>query len=719
MSKPVIRTESEVFADLVELAASPGYVYAIAFICHRDNLVVYLGELSPDNMAPLFSSERLMRTEITTLLGLMVRKTLDLKVPTVEALSGLVARTDALMLELHHALSHPMFSAMREQAMGGSDKEAAWDGMSMREPIFYGTESAYSFQYRDLLPAKYGADDSWLIEKMGFSISQAQLVARTMCSLMDERSSAAFSSSKMPKVDPHLLLEAFEYSAELVANSSGLDLKVVEAVFRALTLNDGNLQFQALGDFNAVAATPLLPTARGTVLVFQHYALYEALYESPFFWMWADKPYRPKAMKNRGAFAEQFAAERLTAVFGKVNVHPNVNFYKGEDKDVAGEADVLVAFGDRVIVVQAKSKKLTLEARKGNDGKLKSDFAAAIQDSYDQGWSCANIIVGGGYRLEDDQGKEVKLPATVKEIYLFNMVSEHYPALAFQSSQYLNYQTTDVIKAPFVMDVFLLDTIAEMLTSPLRFLNYIRLRIASAGKVGLSHELTALGCHLKQNVWLEDEVSYVSIDDSYAIDLDTAMTVRREGHPGECTPKGILTKLIGTRYEQVISQIEAEASPATLELGFQLLAMNEDAAFNVHRGLEAITRMTREDGRGHDFTISAEGSSAGVCFHSNIEASPEAMQRLQYHCHKRKYLQQSDTWFGLAVGGNCDIQFGVALEFPWKESEVMNELTKGAQAPEPISSLKSLIQQAHDRKVGRNDPCPCRSGKKYKKCCML
>ena len=67
MLEPVIRTESEVFADLVELAASPGYVYAIAFICHRDNLVVYLGELSPDNMAPLFSSERLMRTEITTL----------------------------------------------------------------------------------------------------------------------------------------------------------------------------------------------------------------------------------------------------------------------------------------------------------------------------------------------------------------------------------------------------------------------------------------------------------------------------------------------------------------------------------------------------------------------------------------------------------------------------------------------------------------------------
>ena len=29
----------------------------------------------------------------------------------------------------------------------------------------------------------------------------------------------------------------------------------------------------------------------------------------------------------------------------------------------------------------------------------------------------------------------------------------------------------------------------------------------------------------------------------------------------------------------------------------------------------------------------------------------------------------------------------------------------------------NLARQAHRTKVGRNDPCPCGSGKKYKKCC--
>jgi hypothetical protein len=154
MPTTIGRSETEVLADLVELTASPGYVHAIAFICHRDNLVMYSDELNPEDMAPLFSNDRLLRTEITTLLGFMVRQYLDMSVPTVAVLGELVARTDTLMLELHHALSRPMMSSLNDQTMSASSTGAAWDGMYMREPIFYGGESAYSFQYRDLLPAK-------------------------------------------------------------------------------------------------------------------------------------------------------------------------------------------------------------------------------------------------------------------------------------------------------------------------------------------------------------------------------------------------------------------------------------------------------------------------------------------------------------------------------------------------------------------------------------
>ena len=42
--------------------------------------------------------------------------------------------------------------------------------------------------------------------------------------------------------------------------------------------------------------------------------------------------------------------------------------------------------------------------------------------------------------------------------------------------------------------------------------------------------------------------------------------------------------------------------------------------------------------------------------------------------------------------------------------------------PEDISEVQRLLNppkpKLSDQKVGRNDPCPCGSGKKFKKCCM-
>jgi preprotein translocase subunit SecA len=50
----------------------------------------------------------------------------------------------------------------------------------------------------------------------------------------------------------------------------------------------------------------------------------------------------------------------------------------------------------------------------------------------------------------------------------------------------------------------------------------------------------------------------------------------------------------------------------------------------------------------------------------------------------------------------------------WQESRGEG----AAAAPSPASS-RTEPRTADGQKVGRNDPCPCGSGKKYKKCCLL
>ena len=64
----------------------------------------------------------------------------------------------------------------------------------------------------------------------------------------------------------------------------------------------------------------------------------------------------------------RIATSRIVAYCAK---YVNILEKKGV---IAGEIDVLVLFANRAIVLQAKSKKLTLESRKGNDLAIKKDF---------------------------------------------------------------------------------------------------------------------------------------------------------------------------------------------------------------------------------------------------------------------------------------------------------------------------------------------------------
>jgi SWIM/SEC-C metal-binding protein len=49
------------------------------------------------------------------------------------------------------------------------------------------------------------------------------------------------------------------------------------------------------------------------------------------------------------------------------------------------------------------------------------------------------------------------------------------------------------------------------------------------------------------------------------------------------------------------------------------------------------------------------------------------------------------------------------------------KITVDADAPEDTNDLEILLNPIKtsiaEEKIGRNDPCPCGSGKKYKKCC--
>ena len=302
-------------------------------------------------------------------------------------------------------------------------------------------------------------------------------------------------------------------------------------------------------------------------------------------------------------------------------------------------------------------------------------------------------------------------------MYILCVVSDCYPALNFQAQQLLKFERTGAIQPPLVTDVFTLDTMAEMLESPLRFLSYINRRTGYYNKLIARDELTILSYHLKRNLWIDDKYDDVMIEDEFAADLDVAMAVRRDNVPGKRTPDGILTRVAETVLGRIVTQIEARADARTIDLGLMLLRLSENAVVQISRGIEEISSKARQDGKSHDITVPLGEAGTGLTVHCNDDPNLIALRRLHRHCEARKYTQKADSWFGVCLSpGDMSVRFGVNLDHEWRPNAKMDAITR--DFPKTGNFPKESRPVGRKRKIGRNDPCPCGSGLKYKKCCL-
>ncbi|KAF0245067.1 MAG: SEC-C motif family [Planctomycetota bacterium] len=709
------------FKDLAALCASPGFAHAIAYFCLRDHVVGYSDKLKAEEYAKLFSFERLIRTEISTLVGLLVRSPCDFAIPDVKVLEDYIARSESLLKELHNALSEPARRQI-QKAIADPGNIEKYDPLStaeaLREPIFYGPESAYSSQYRDLSVQKYTRDSEWLTSTRGFSPEDARRVAVAVSKHVNAKLLTTLVDSRDLLPEKRNILAGFQFTAADIAAAGGLKLALVSAVLDSFTCpEDGNATFTSLNEFNATNAFPILKAGGDNRILFLFTSLTEALYETPFFWMISDKSYAAAASTNRGLFAEEFSTTRLTRVFGADKVFRNVDVWESKTrKKKLGEIDSLVLFGDRAIVIQAKSKKLTLAARKGNDLQLKADFKAAVQDACDQAVACSQHLLAGTSFITESSGKEIRLLTALKKIHPVCVVSDHYPALSFQAQQFLAFKPIERIEQPLVCDVFFMDVVTEFLETPLRMLSYLELRARVANNIGLSHEIVALGYHPSQNLWL-GEYDFIGLEDSFSVDVDIAMAARRDGVEGERVPPGILTRLKGTPVGRIIEEIEKRSEPGAIGTGLELLKLGEKSVNDLNIVVDKIVSAAKKDGKPHDATLVLSDRSGGVTIHCSPLPDDIAGSKLKTHCELCKYREKAGRWFGLTVWpGDGSVRFGVMLEFPWKQDQALDVVVGKLPPLKPIEALATLNREAKRPKIGRNALCPCGSGLKYKKC---
>ena len=655
-----MRSEPIVFSDLARLCASDGYIHALAFVC-ANNEIVLGSKPFAENEASTEPWPELTNIEIMTLVGLLIKGPINYDLPSPEDLAQYVGQTYALLEELHVAI----VNAVEPDPPAAPPSTPS----ALREPILYSGDSAYHFQYSHFATLKYRADADWLLRNENIDLDIGRAICEALRHLHEKRMDEAVLACQNSPPEKRSLLSAFQFSLEDLSFADATSTAHANDFIQAFSLPHGqtNADFTSITAHSVANACPIIRRSANEFIVLSHYCLTQAFYVTPYYWLLEDKEYRNIAADNRGNAAESISADLLARVFSVDRVFKNVKIV-GSKGDTLGEIDVLIAYGNRVIILQAKSKRLTVEARTGNAYKIQDDFEKAVCDAADQAYSCAQLIGKPGVCLRSKDGRPIPPIGKASYSVPITVLLDHYPALLFQTRLLLTKQSTERIASPFVTDVFALDTMAEMLDSPIRFLHYLTQRERDPDRLWASQEHELLSLYLQRGLAFKEDVSLVYAMGDLAGPIDVAMCVRRDGAEGPETPEGVIDQLANTHFGNMVSALDQREDPTAINLALVLLDMAQSSTpiQDTNKKVEKCLSLVM-GGDDHRFcSVMLPHLSTGITIMCVSILGEHSADKLWSVCNSRKYGNKLPSWFGILLGPSGECAYACELSWPWK-----------------------------------------------------
>jgi hypothetical protein len=769
----MLRTSDEVILDLQQLIATKGYIYSLCLILFEDFHV------DLDKIHQIDPQSRLSVKECTLILGFLVQGKIDFSFPESPELTfSRKERTYELMSELHFAYSAPQMSKLRalmERQKAGIDRSQdpenrvdffAKDG-AIIEPTFYSGDGVYDFQYLEYLLPKYRYDQEWLFVNRQFDINQVSTIVKRIKSLLYEKGKSvdlrdlktAFANmqQKARKKLKGLTIEEFEKSErqayvsasffqyrklfpspETGMKDSGegwasfyanlIELFIVRESDFETSLNvtvffenfsfeaPANLDYFGVGYYNVINSRPLIKLDNDRYFVPINYLIPEAVYESPFYWMLDDEHYRPTLAKHRGDVGEEITFDYLSSVFGVENTYKSVLIFnkKGEPET---DVDVLCLLGNKALCVQVKSKKLTLMARRGDFDQLSKDFKGAIQDAYKQGLVSRKCLLERTAQFVDQNGDVIKRlkDINIDEVYILGLTTENYPSLVHQVFSMLEKEEQDPF--PLFISIFDLELLAHYLKDPYDFLYYVRQRTELSEYFRAAEEMIYLGYHLDQKLWKLEGSDQVMLDTDYGGIIDRNYYPYKTGLSHILSSKNdpIQNRWKGEKFEFFTTMLKESGHTKTTDIIFHLMDQSGQTRENV---VEQIINLKQKSLKGGMQQTLATDSrpNFGLSYVVINDMDPEKLDTItEVYATLRKYKSKCDCWLGLGAFAESRslIDMILYLDEPWRYDAMLEDECAKFFKP----NIGKIVPLSGHGKIGRNDPCICKSGKKYKKCC--
>lgn len=718
--KPIIPNLNKTINDIKNLVYQPGYLYSLLTISLHDLF------LPLEKYVDVNWWDRISYQELGYLFGLLIKKPLQIGVyPSQQDLQKHIDDTYRLLQQMHDYYSHTAFDAMMSSALKAKKETGKVPPTKERiytapeaiiESIFYDDSGAYDFQYWETALKRYSRDDSWMIKNFGFSIQDTVELSIYLKQLSEKKFQEAHKPINANDFNDWAL-SVFSFTTNDIKDFTEAKNKALSKL--SVIPGQCNKTLNLISNFNELEVKPIIKLSSSSFLLPISFDLARSVDESPYYWMKeaSESYFLSTATLNRGTYTEEASYELLKKVFGEGQVYINAQVHrkKGEGIKKKGklhtDIDVLALTGNKAIIVQAKSKKLTLPSRQGNIDKLGSDFKEAVQSAYEQGLLARNQILSGNTFLTQRDGTEIKLSESINEVYILTVTTDNYPALAFQVHNFL--QKDDKDPFPVTINLYDLDLLTQYLPDPYDFLFYVNQRITLAPIIFGSTEIACLGYHLTQKLHVDpnNKPDRIHIAQDFGQLIDDDVVRQRYGSEEEKKKGKIRQKWKNHNFIKLIDQIKSSGVPGLTDAIFFLYSLSSETADRLVEMMETAKKKSLQDHQSHTMAMPLDYGKGGITYVVEYDRIKNLHKHIMAYSMARKYVTKADEWLGLGsyTTSKDIIDSVVYSKDPWKIDPHLQKLADSILQPGQVIS----------RKIGRNDPCYCGSGKKYKKCHYL
>ena len=711
------RTQSDIFADLERLCQEPGFIYSLCLMVERSLW------MSTDDVVDIDWNDRPNQGELSLLLGLLARHTTKLEdVLDEQGVLNQVERAMRLLDELHQQVAFPqppndptLTDEERLSAIQKSYEEWMNSGLGMVEPIFYGGEGAYDFQFLEMASKRYAADDQWIQHHTGSSLETFIEISKNIGQLTLKR---------LRSIKPGLPFD--ELSAKVLSAMSfrledfpPTDRHALENFITAFSFIPGsiNQKFNGLGGYNEVHSRPVISLEDGRYCVPILPDLPKAIYESPFYWMNIDDRYRDAALTNRGNATESITQDLLVSVFGSNRVFRGVKVKRGRSE--VTDIDVLAISGNKAVIAQCKSKKLTIQAKQGDGKVLRRDFVKAVQEAFDQAIKGKKALTESGYDLIGQNGSPVPIPVEVDEVFILCVSGDHYPAVMTQAKVHLNRDEDN--SSPIILSLFDLDVVSFYLQDRYEFLYYLRQRSTHAERFFANSEMALLGFHLRHKLFPDKDYDGTFVDEGYATLVDANFLAVRGNWPKSQASERLFHQWKNETFSELVEDIKLAASTGPNQITaenllFFLYDLAGEGADQLTSFVRNLKELTVRDRKRHEVRVPLAGHKKGTTYISfsvptRYSQPQEFKDRLTAIALVHKYMSQADEWMALASIAGSQLSFDIFgyIKEPWQRDPQMDQLVEQFMVP-------GTPFNPDGTRPSKNQKCPCGSGRKFKRC---